>query len=262
MARPALQMAATAATRIGVPFLTADMEPMNFRGRAQRYLQLYQGLGRRHAFLLLAAHGSIWAGIHVAMIAQIARLMEIFSPEPSRCSLAFRLSAFIAAVGELHAEVFLRTFIYYTVPQRSAMADDVRMRRGGALSVMADQRQLYADRVVWEQINGVKNCLDVCLDNLNSDLLRRIFSSPAVRFPFSRHTIYFKDFSCIEERLRNALRAFDIGQAVGWSTVERHALERVSERPSSLSYDTWRMLLPSICRAIVLLVSKKHRGDR
>jgi hypothetical protein len=103
-----------------------------------------------------------------------------------------------------------------------ALARVHRARRTGRELSDRERRQVFEAHFEHEQQHVVGPAVQQAVAAFAWPLVRFIALRPSIRFayfPASRR-LWFRDFSCREERIEKGLDAFELAASAGWSTVE------------------------------------------
>jgi hypothetical protein len=201
--------------------------------RASLYYRIFEDSRGNFSFPLIASHGSMWGVTHtLAIERQLRRLLPL--------SRHGRLQGWIDAldvVRDINRRVFVEiyTTFYFTwfygshpaagdliKPALLALYNEVHgaVEMGRHLS-RADRQRIYYDVFVHEQNDivdpGIQAAIRVCGSSPLVYLLKRV--SPRFRY-FPRHErLYFSDFTSVDQRNREGLRAFGFAEEVGADRV-------------------------------------------
>jgi len=217
---------AALATRVAGTTLDADK-------RAEAYFEIYQESAGNFAFPLVACHGSMWGVTHTQRIErQLQRLVPL--------SRHGRLQRWIDALDDVrnvNRRVFIEIFttFHFTrhygrhpramefvekeiLPLYNLIHDAVEY---GELLPFADRRRIYRDIFEHEQHHIVDPGIRAAAKATQSPWLVRVLKRVTPRFRyFPRHErLYFTDFTSVEQRNREGLRAMEFAEEVGAARV-------------------------------------------
>jgi hypothetical protein len=208
--------------------------------RAAVYHHLYQHSGGNHAFPLIAAHGALWARGYFRFgmrLGWLWSLTDLASPQRRKHRLAL-LAAFADAFRDINRRVCIETYASYHFtrrfgqhPRAGELIDpaliDALMRlhtaRKRGQELPDDEKRLAFEAFFHhEQTNVVGPSIARAVAAFDWPTLRALALRPCIRFAYFpwRRTLWFRDFSNIEERIVNGRQAFALGAQIGWPAVE------------------------------------------
>lgn len=214
--------------------------PEDFARRASVYHHLFRHSGGNHVFPLLAAHGAIWGRGHIArgmLMAQALLLLDFHRPARRRAR-RLALTAFADAFRDIHRRICIEVSASYgftaACGERAGAERHVdpslldglnrchHARRQGRSLARAERAALFEASLRWEQRVVVGPAVEAAASAFRWDRVRALALRPTVRFAYMprRETLRFADFSDADERIEKALRAYAIGEEVGWPAVE------------------------------------------
>lgn len=207
--------------------------------RASVYHHLYRHSRGNHVFPLLAAHGALWAsgyfrrGLRAGRVA--AGVMSLVGADGARRLTA--LHALAEAFRDINRRVCVETwFIYHLSSRAHLTADAERLipadlhahmrrchdaRRSGRSLSAAERRALFTAFFGWEQAAIVGPAVEQAFAAFDWSLVRKVALRPRVAFAYLPDPLPFRDFANTAERIAKGLVAFDGGERIGWSRVER-----------------------------------------
>lgn len=196
--------------------------------RAILYMAIYQDSQRNFMFPLIAAHGSLWGITHTE---SLDRLLSPLGRMSRRRVPRWR--AALDDVRDVNRRVFqeIYTTFYFTryYGDHPAAADLVRpevlalyqrvhaaVRFQRPLSA-AERRDVYFSVFVHEQDDIVDPGLERAAAATGSPLFVRALKRVSPRFAYfpRRERLWFTDFTDVDQRNREGLRALDFAEEVG-----------------------------------------------
>lgn len=216
------------------------------RQRAGTYLSIYRASGGNHVFPLIAAHGAMWAGSHFAFGRQLAAWLVWTRPfnRDLRAARLQQLAAFTDAFREINQQVCVHTWVNFHLTRKYASHPDLtnhlpdqliealarvhRAQQSGRTLSDREKREVFTAHFLNEQQTIVTPRIMKALAAFDWPLLKALALRPTVKFAYLQpnHWLRFRDFSNVEERITNGLRAFDAAAECSWEHVEE-TLERV-----------------------------------
>lgn len=209
--------------------------------RATTYHHLFQDSHGNHVFPLIAAHGALWARGYFALGMKLGRWLSwqyLFDVERRQQQLR-ALDEFADAFRDVNRRVCIDSYANYHFtaqfgeqPEAAEIVDpqllDALNRvhaacRAGISLSDADKRHVFEAHFLYEQAHVVGPRITEAAERFAWPLVRFIALRPLVKFAFlpERQFLWFRNFACREERIKNGLRAFDIAAASGWDHVEQ-----------------------------------------
>ena len=201
--------------------------------RAKIYYRIYEDSRGNFSFPLIASHGSMWGVSHtLAIERQLRRLLPL-----SRHGRLERWIGALDALRDVNRRVFIEVYttFYFTwfygnhpaaseliKPPVLALYNEIHgaVELGRQLS-RADRQRIYYDVFVHEQEDIVDPGIQDAIRNSGSaylvHALKRV--SPRFRYFPRRGRLYFSDFTDVDQRNREGLRAFDFAEEVGADRV-------------------------------------------
>ncbi len=203
------------------------------RQRALHYYSVYEASDGNFMFPLVATHGSLWGITHTLRLERVlARLRPL-----SRHGRIDRWVAALDAVRDVNRRVFVEIYstFYFTrlygthprageiiQPEVLALYNRVHdaVAAGERLS-LEERREIYYTVFVHEQHEivdpGVKEAAEAAGSRVLLEMLKRV--SPRFRYFPRRERLYFTDFTSIDQRNREGLRALAFAEEVGPARV-------------------------------------------
>ncbi len=208
--------------------------------RATVYRQIFRDSGRNHIFPLIAAHGALWARGYFQFGFKIAAALvwQYFASPAKRRQQFAALATFADAFRDINRRVCIDTYTNFHFTARHGAEDGaVAFVSGDLLAALRElhatrhsggaldphqQQTLFSAHFLNEQQHVVGPCIAAAVAAFDWPLLKWIALRPIIHFAFfPYHTqLWFQDFSDREQRIVNGLKAFQIGQQVGWDEVE------------------------------------------
>lgn len=230
--------------------------PSDLSRRATVYHHLYRASGGNHVFPLIAAHGALWAGGYFRFALRLGRGLSWQYPLSARFrqSQLERLDQFANALRDINRRVCVDTYVSFHLTCRfgshSAISDFVApeliealsrvhgARRTGRPLSDRERQQVFYAHFQHEQDHVVGPAVQQAASELDWPLARFIALKPSIRFAYfpGYQRLWFRDFSCREERIEKGLTAFELAASAGWSVVE-DALRRYRVLPDAFFLD-------------------------
>lgn len=200
---------------------------------------LYLQSHGNHTFPEVALHGALWAHGAVRLARTMAIVVRLrYGLEARRRALHLaQLQDFLEGLLAINRQVFIDTYTTYYFTQRfgrdpaaTAILDPALCTaltamhdasHSGTILTPEEKRCLFLTCLQYEQDTMVAPRIDRVVARFHRPVLRTILLRPVVRFAyFPRRTyVVFHDFSDKEERIRHAVRSYDLAAAVGWPAV-------------------------------------------
>lgn len=200
--------------------------------RALTYFSIYEDSGGNFMFPLIASHGSMWGVTHTQ---RIDRFLRAIRPLSRHGRIQGWMDA-LDAIRDINRRVFVEVYatFYFTrlygrhprageviKPEVLALYNTVHdaVAEGRTLS-LAERRELYFEVFVHEQNDivdpGIQDAVAGCPSWMVS-----VFKRVRPRFKYfpPGQTLVFSDFTDVEQRNREGLRAMDFGEQVGAARV-------------------------------------------
>lgn len=212
----------------------------NLEQRATTYHHLFQDSNGNHVFPLIAAHGALWAKGYFQFGATLGRLLSIqyiHNPELRQQQLN-SLSQFADAFREINRLVCVDTYTNYHLVKRFGESNELlEFLSPEILTALgrvhwatkhrkklteAEKRNVFRAHFLHEQDNVVGPRVADAVDAMDWQLLETIALQPLVRFAYFplHQTLWFRNFTNKDERIKKGMKAFAIGSQLGWSQVE------------------------------------------
>lgn len=213
--------------------------------RATTYHHLYQDSCGNHIFPLIAAHGALWAKGYFAFGMKLGRWLSLqYGLDSQRREAQLEsLVDFADAFREINRLVCVDTYTNYHLVKRFGEIPEL-------LEVMSAELLTALGRIRWaadhqlelsdsekkavfrahflnEQEHVVGPKVGAAVEAIDWPLLKTIALRPRIRFAYFpwREAFWFRDFTNRDERVQRGLKAFEIGSAMGWETVESKLAE-------------------------------------
>ena len=206
---------------------------LDARKRAAAYFEIYEESQRNFSFPLIASHGSMWGVTHTRRLErQLGHLLPL-----SRRGRIQRWIDALDAVRDINRRVFVEVYttFYFTryygfhpraseviKPQVLALYNEVHdaIESGYPLSLI-DRQRIYYDVFVHEQNDIVDPGIKAAATASGSPWLVRLLKRVSPRFRyFPRHErLIFTDFTDVDQRNREGLRALAFAEEVGSDRV-------------------------------------------
>ncbi len=201
--------------------------------RAVTYYALYEDSEGGFMFPLVASHGSLWGVRHTE---RLERWLGLLLPV-SRHGRVQRWLDALDAVRDVNRRVFVEivsTFYFTRFFGRHELADQVvnpevlalYNRVHAAISSAepldrSERRAIYYDVFVHEQDDIVHPGILEAIDMADSPWLNSIFKRVSPRFAYfpPGQRLFFTDFTSVDQRNREGLRALDFAEEVGAGRV-------------------------------------------
>jgi hypothetical protein len=209
--------------------------------RATVYHHLYAASGGNHAFPLIAAHGTLWAGGYFRRGLRWSEWLSwqyALSPRFRRLQLQ-RLADFADAFRDINRRVCVETYINFHFTSRHGLdpaaaelvpADLLgplnqmhAARRAGSALSDAEKLAVFEAHFRNEQQHIVGPAIAAAVAAFDWPLVRYIALRPLVRFAYfsAGRALRFRNFADRDERIARGLTAFELAAQVGWKTVEQ-----------------------------------------
>ena len=213
--------------------------PVDGRARGEEYWAIYQDSQGNFMFPLIATHGSLWGITHTIRIQRwLTRLKPL-----SRHGRIDRWLQALDAVRDINRRVFVEiyTTFYFTrhygeLPQASdvvkpeilALYNQVhRAIAANTPLTRAERRDVYYDVFVHEQNDivdpGIQDAAAACGNPWLVNLLR--VGRPRFRYFPEGTSLKFTDFTNVDQRNREGLRALEFAERVGPTRVREAMAE-------------------------------------
>lgn len=196
--------------------------------RAIAYYAIYEDSGGNFMFPLVATHGSLWGVTHTLRVERILGRFRGLSPE----TIDRWLTA-LDKVRDINRRVFVEvytTFYFTRYFGRHPAAGDIirpavlaiynrvhRAIREGVPLNREERRALYYEVFVHEQEDivhpGILDAVAVADQPFVTMLLKHV--SPRFRYFPRQERLFFTDFTDVNQRNREGLRALDFAEEVG-----------------------------------------------
>lgn len=199
--------------------------------RAVVYYSVFEDSGGNFMFPMIASHGSLWGVRHTLRLERVLGTLERFS----RSRVRQWLDA-LDAVRDINRRVFVEiysTFYFTRFYGEHPLADQVikpevlalynrshAAWREGRLLPYEERRAVYYDVFVHEQHDivdpGIQQAAAACPGWLVS-----VFQRVSPRFAYfpRAERLFFTDFTSVDQRNREGLRALDFAEEVGPARV-------------------------------------------
>lgn len=208
--------------------------------RAAVYRHLFLVSGRNHAFPLLAAHGSLWAGRYFNFGMKLGRLLSwqyAFQPVRRREMLR-QLDAFAEVFRDINRRVCIDTYKNYYLSkefgQHPAIEQFIPRELLDPLNQMhaanttgaelsdAEKLAVFTAHFRNEQRTLVGPMITAAVAQFEWPLLRAIALRPVIRFAYfpRGQRLWFRNFASQEERIEKGFNAFEKATQVGWQQAD------------------------------------------
>ena len=182
-------------------------------------------------FPMIAAHGSLWGVRHTVRLERSLGKLERFS----RSRVRSWLDA-LDSVRDINRRVFVEIYstFYFTrfygdhpradelvKPELLALYNESHAAtRSGKLLPLEARRRIYFDIFVHEQHDIVDPGIHEATNHAPAPLVS-LFKRVSPRFAYfpRRERLWFTDFTCVDQRNREGLRAMDFAEEVGADRV-------------------------------------------
>ena len=201
------------------------------RKRAVIYFSIYEDSGGNFLFPMIASHGSLWGVRHTVRIDRWLGGLERFSRSKVR-----RYLDALDSVRDINRRVFIEIYstFYFTrfygdhprageviKPAILALYNEAHAATAaGVRLAYGDRRRIYYDVFVHEQHDivdpGIQEAVAHC-----PRWLVRVFQHVRPRFAYfpAGKRLYFNDFTSVDQRNREGLKACDWAEEVGADRV-------------------------------------------
>lgn len=234
--RPALEAAYQECVRRAEDLAGTSVDAVK---RAEHYFALYEASAGNFLFPLVATHGSLWGVTHTLRIERWLERIE-------RLSRSSRVSRWIGAldsVRDINRRVFVEVHsTFHFTREHGEHPDAVRfvkapvlalynrvheaVRRGQPLPAM-QRRAIYYEIFVHEQIDivdpGIQDAVVACGTPALVAMLKYV--RPRFRYFPPGQRLYFTDFTSVDQRNEQGLRAHDFAVEVGPERVREAMAE-------------------------------------
>ncbi|MFO0559086.1 MAG: hypothetical protein U0269_13810 [Polyangiales bacterium] len=214
--------------------------PGDIAQRVMIHHQIYRDSGANHVFPLVALHGALWGCGFFESTGKLGELVSYryFYDEAQRLDRHAMLDRFAEGFKAINREVFIDTYanFYFTREHGEApRADELvhpellallnaahRARRSGAQLDPATRRALFSSALRFEQERTVAPGIAAEIARFDCPILRALCLKPVVRFAYfpAWRAFYFSDFSDKDERVRRAMKSYQIAEEQGLDRVE------------------------------------------
>ncbi|NHZ40522.1 hypothetical protein [Massilia aquatica] len=215
-------------------------EVRELQQRIRLYHRIYLESGKRHAFALIAAHGSLWATGYFKLGDLGARIASL----PSLCICGRRqqkldaVAVFADRFRSINRQVCAESYAIFHYTRQYGANDVIRPLIGTRFAeLLADchascaadtayprdkREQLFDAFLAWEQDHIVAPNVAEAFADFDWPLIAWLARRPVIQFAyFGKHTrLRFRDFSCQDERMSAGMRACRIAEDVGLDLVE------------------------------------------
>ena len=201
--------------------------------RAVIYYSIYEDSQKNLLFPMIAAHGSLWGVKHTRRIDKVLRRVLPLS----RHGRVDRWMQAIDAIRDINRRVFVEIYstFYFTrfygkhprageiiKPEVLSLYNRVHQAiEEGRLLSYQERRSIYYDVFVHEQNDivdpGIQDAVALCDAPLVVEVLKRV--RPRFAYFPRRERLLFTDFTDVEQRNREGLRACDFAEEVGDARV-------------------------------------------
>ena len=212
------------------------------RARAAHYFALYEASQGNFLFPLIATHGSLWGVTHTVRIERALRRLQ---PLSRRGRIRRWIDA-LDAVRDINRRVFIEVHSTFHFTRTHGQREEARhfvkpavlepynrvheaVRRAQPLTT-AQRRDLYYEVFVHEQIDIVDPGIQEAAAACGSAVMVRVLKHVRPRFRYfpPGERLHFTDFTSIDQRNAQGLRAHDLAVRVGPARV-RQAMDEYPE---------------------------------
>jgi hypothetical protein len=214
-------------------------QPGDIPRRVALHHGIYLDSGGNHAFPQIALHGALWACRFFETTGSLGKIIQhrYFYDREEREYRMGLLSQFSEGFKAVNRAVFIDTYTNYYFTREhgrepgaervihpdllSALNTMHRARAEGRQLAPGERRSLYQQALLWEQEVTVAPGVKSEVEKFDCPILRSLCLKPLVRFAYFPRTRYFpfRNFSDKDERIRNAMRSYDIAERCGWARV-------------------------------------------
>lgn len=206
--------------------------------RATVYHSIYRESGGNHVFPLIAAHGALWAGgwFRFGMRLAVGLAWQHPLSSQKRRQKVQALSDFADEFREINRRVCVDTYANFHFtrefghePGAAEILPEALLVAGNRVHAAhmtgcpltdAEQRDVFEAHFFYEQEHIVGPTIERAVGEFDWPLLKLVAMRPRVAFAYLPRPLWFRNFASRDERVRNGLKAFDAGAALGWSHVE------------------------------------------
>lgn len=204
--------------------------------RATVYHHVYQDSGGNHVFPLIAAHGALWAGGYFSRALRLGTWLSYqyaLSPVKRQQQLV-ALKEFADVFRDVNRRVCIEVYTNYQFTK--AYGDDAgaselvsaellealrlvhAARRTGRSLTDAQREAVFTAHFLHEQASVVGPALTDAVRRFEWPLVKYLALRPRVCFAYfpPGRALWFRDFSCREERVKRGLEAFQLAADAGW----------------------------------------------
>lgn len=211
----------------------------DFAQRAAVCHHLYAHSFGNHAYPLVAAHFSLWAGLYLKRIRRSAQLLKWESLTPARRRRRLEaLARLEEAIGEIGRLAFIESYhIYRLAEHRQARAlvreilpldlseqiEDCHLARRSRRKLRdGERRAFFAAFAEWQDRAVIQPAVGTAFEAFDWEPIKKLPLQPPIRLRYfsRRDSLPLAPMAAAEDRIRLALQAFDVAEQAGWQKVE------------------------------------------
>jgi hypothetical protein len=226
--------------------------PGDIPQRATALHQLYLDSGGNHVFPQVALHGALWAFGFFSSTGGVGRMItyRYFYNREEWAKRTKMLAGFSDGFLEANRSVFIDTYTNYHFTKEfgeesgaSALIGDELLaglnsmheaRRSNRPFDRIQRGEMFELALKWEQEVTVGPKVKAEVERFDCPILTTLVLKPVVHFAYfpSRTFFWFRNFADTAERIRRAVRSYELAEQVGWPRVIETMKEyRVLPRP-------------------------------
>lgn len=215
--------------------------PGDIPNRVKALLTIYKDSQGNHAFPLIAAHGAKWGNKYFKITGPIGEAISYryFYDPAERQKRLKMLDTFAEEFKAANRQVFIDTYTNYYFTKlhgdKTGAKEFIQPKLLKQLMLMHKARKngtpLYADEkkvvfktsLLFEQEMSVGPRVDAAVKKFDCPILKTLVLKPIVHFSYFPNLTFFPfdDFSDKAERIKYALKAYDLAEEAGWDEVQR-----------------------------------------
>jgi hypothetical protein len=213
--------------------------PGDIPQRAAALHQLYLDSGGNHVFPQVALHGALWAFGFFSSTGGVGRMItyRYFYDREEWAKRSKMLKRFSDGFLEANRSVFIDTYTNYHFTKKfgeeAGAAELIGDELLAGLNNMHEARrskrpfdriqrgEMFELALKWEQEVTVGPKVKEEVERFDCPILTTLVLKPVVHFAYfpSRTFFWFRNFADTAERIRRAVRSYELAEQVGWDRV-------------------------------------------